>query len=133
MTSSLKGFVLHPGFRALVGAALFLLVGWRLLLALLAAQAGEGALLTAFSFAVVLPASVVVALLGLPATRTLEGILMRIGTLLQLLLLLALPAFSLHLLLGLPLVFLVVELFVTRVPERLRQPIQQCVLRRVWS
>lgn len=131
MTS--KGFVLHQGFRVLVIALLLLLVGGRLLLALQAAQAGEGAQLTAFSFAVVLPASVVVALLGLPATRTLEGILMRIGTLLQLLLLLALPAFSLHLLLGLPLVFLVVELFVTRVPERLRQPIQQCVLRRAWN
>ncbi|MET1076723.1 MAG: hypothetical protein ABWY06_01745 [Pseudomonas sp.] len=131
MTSN--GFVLQRGFKALTIAAWLLLVGGRLLLALQAADLGDGAPLAAFSFAVVLPASAVLLLLGLPAARTLEGILMRVGTLLQLLLLLALPTLSLHLLLGLPLVFLLVELFVTRVPEQWRQPVQQCVLKRAWN
>jgi hypothetical protein len=52
-----------------------------------------------------------------------EGVLVRIGTACQLILILAVPPFPLHLLLGLPVVFLLVDLFETRLPRRLREPV----------
>jgi hypothetical protein len=48
---------------------------------------------------------------------------MRLGTIFQLVLVIAVPRFSLQLLLGLPVVFLLVELFETRLAPGLRDAI----------
>ncbi len=87
----------------------------------------ETALLT-LPLGAVLPALLIVALLAMPSARTLEGTLMRLGTVIHLLLILALPPLALHLALGLPVVFLLVELFQTRVPARLRDPLTRLVI-----
>jgi hypothetical protein len=76
-----------------------------------------------FGFTVIFPTLLLAVLLRLGPTRSREGALMRIGAAAQLVLVVGLPAFALQLLLGLPVVFLMVELFETRAPRRLREPI----------
>lgn len=96
--------------------------------ALLALQHGDETALLTLPLGVVLPGLLIAALLSMPPAETVEGALMRLGTVIHLLLILALPPLALHLALGLPIVFLVVELFQTRVPARLREPLTRMVL-----
>lgn len=84
--------------------------------------------LLAFPLTVVFPAILIGLLLAMPPTRSREGALMRLGTTIQLGLIVLLPDASLLLALGLPVVFLVVELFETRLPQGLRDPIVRAVL-----
>lgn len=84
--------------------------------------------LLAFPLTVIFPAILAGLLLALPATRSREGALMRLGTIIQFALIILLPPLALYLALGLPVVFLVVELFETRLPQRLRDPIVRAVL-----
>ena len=79
--------------------------------------------LTAYGFTVVFPLVLIGLLLSLAPGRTREGVLMRIGTAFQMILVIVVPLLALHFVLGLPLVFLLVELFETRVPDRLREPL----------
>ena len=53
---------------------------------------------------------------------------MQIGTMIQLLLIIALPGFALYLALGIPVVFLVIELFETRAPTIFRSWIKGRVI-----
>ena len=76
----------------------------------------------------ILPTLLAVALLAMPPARTTEGALMRVGTVLHLLLILCLPPLALHLALGLPVVFLAVELYQTRLPRMFRDPLTRLVL-----
>lgn len=84
--------------------------------------------LLSFPLTVIFPAILAGLLLALPATRSREGALMRLGTIIQLALIILLPPVALYLALGLPVVFLVVELFETRLPQPLRDPIVRAVL-----
>lgn len=54
--------------------------------------------------------------------------MMQLGTLIQLVLIVSLPTLALYLALGLPVVFLAVELFETRFPASLRDPIRSWIL-----
>jgi hypothetical protein len=83
-------------------------------------RAGSEARLLAFPLAVVVPFALIVGLAQLPPTDSREGALMRLGTMIQLVAIIALPNLALYLALGLPVVFLVVELYETRVPPLLR-------------
>ena len=85
-------------------------------------------MLLAFPFGAVLPAVLLILLALMPPTRTREGLLMRVGAMMQLWLIIALPRFALHLALGFPVVFLAVELFETRVPRRIRDPLVRLVV-----
>lgn len=85
--------------------------------------------LLAYPLGVVFPALLVLLLLRLPAAKSREGILMRVGTVLHLLLIMALPSAALYLALGFPVVFLVVELFETRMPPRWRDPLVRIAVR----
>lgn len=96
----------------------FLLVRAADMLAVL--RAGSETQLLAFPLAVVLPFALIVGLAQLPPTDSREGALMRLGTMIQLVAIIALPNLALYLALGLPVVFLVVELYETRVPAPLR-------------
>lgn len=89
---------------------------------------GDPDQLLAFPLTVIFPAILTGLLLALPATRSREGALMRLGTIIQLALIILLPPLALYLALGLPVVFLVVELFETRLPQPLRDPIVRAVL-----
>lgn len=84
--------------------------------------------LLAFPLAVIFPAILAALLLAMPATRSREGALMRLGTIIQLALIILLPPVALYLALGLPVVFLLVELFETRLPQPLRDPVVRAVL-----
>ncbi|MDR6126704.1 hypothetical protein QE361_001913 [Sphingomonas sp. SORGH_AS802] len=91
-------------------------------------HAGHASRLLAFPFGAVLPAMLLVILSLLPPTRTREGLLMRVGTMIQLWLVIVLPVVALYLTLGFPVVFLVVELFETRLPRQLREPLARLVV-----
>lgn len=79
--------------------------------------------LLAYPLGVIFPAVLILLLLRMPPASSREGILMRVGTIVQLLLIILLPEAALYLALGFPVVFLVVELFETRMPARWRDPI----------
>ena len=84
--------------------------------------------LLAFPLTVIFPAILAGLLLAMPSTRSREGALMRLGTIIQLALIILLPPVALYLALGLPVVFLVVEMFETRLPRAVREPIVRAVL-----
>lgn len=90
---------------------------------IVALKAGDEALLLAFPLGVIFPAVLALLLAVMPPAKSREGLLMRIGTMIQLLLIIMLPAVSLYLALGLPVVFLLVELFETRLPAAVRLPL----------
>jgi len=79
--------------------------------------------LLAFPLTVIFPTLLILLLLRMPPTRSREGALMCIGTIVQLTLILLLPGLALYLALGMPVVFLAVELFETRMPRRIREPL----------
>ena len=107
--------------RAIIAAALLAASG-RLILALAAAtRTGNLGPLTAYGFTVVFPLVLIGLLLSMGPGHTREGVLMRIGTAWQMILVIAVPPLALHFVLGLPIVFLLVELFETRTPARLRE------------
>ncbi|MFY8047617.1 MAG: hypothetical protein ACOVNS_02215 [Erythrobacter sp.] len=118
--------------RRSIKLALALVVGSgvlaRLVTMVSALAEGDPDQLLAFPLTVIFPAILAGLLLALPATRSREGALMRLGTIIQLALIILLPPVALYLALGLPVVFLVVELFETRLPQPLRAPIVRAVL-----
>ncbi len=76
---------------------------------------------TDYGFTVLFPLVLIGLLLSVGPGRTREGVLMRIGTAFQMILVIAVPPLALQFVLGLPIVFLLVELFETRTPARLRE------------
>ena len=111
---------------ALSFAALSL--GYRIVAMVQALRSGDPSPLLAFPFTAVLPAVLLVILAFMPPTRTREGLLMRIGVMIQLLLIISLPPLALILTLGFPVVFLIVEIFETRIPPRIRDPLARLVI-----
>ncbi len=106
-----------------VGAAL-----GRLAQASHAALAGDLDPLNAFGFSVILPLTLLFMVKGQGPSRTREGALMRFGTMIQLVLIISLEPFALHLLLGFPVVFLCVELFETCMPAGPRERLARMVV-----
>jgi hypothetical protein len=84
-------------------------------------SAAQSDALLAFPFAVVFPILLFAALAGMKPSETREGALMRLGVMIQLVLIVLMPGLALYLALGLPVVFLMVEIFETRCPARLRE------------
>lgn len=89
---------------------------------------GDVTAFLAFPLTVILPALAFAYIGLLKDMVSQEGVLMQIGVMIQLILILALPAFALYLALGFPVVFLVVELFETKAPPGLRQRIKKRLL-----
>ncbi len=119
-------------FRITVRHAVFtmtiLAMVYRIVTMVLALRSGDPSLLLAFPFGAVLPAVTLIVLTVMPPTRTREGLLMRVGAMIQLLLIIMLPTIALYLALGFPVVFLVVEIFETRIPPRIREPLAHLVI-----
>ncbi len=101
----------------------------RLFFAISSWRSGHNELLEVYSFAVIFPAVLILVLSFLGKTKTKEGLLMRFGTMVQLFLIISIPFFSLYLALGLPVVFLVVELFVQKTPRAIYTPIERMIIR----
>ena len=78
-----------------------------------------------FPLMVILPGTALFYLIRMPGTRTSEGAIMRLAALALILMILGMPAFALHLALGFPIAFLVVELFETRAPASMRDAIKR--------
>ncbi|MEP5758478.1 MAG: hypothetical protein ABJ327_04020 [Litoreibacter sp.] len=86
---------------------------------------GDPTTFLAFPLTAILPG---LALLFLAARRQMksqEGAMMQLGAMIQILLILALPNFALHLALGFPVVFLFVELFETRMPSSIKIAVEK--------
>lgn len=86
--------------------------------------AGDQTQFLAFPLTVILPS---VAYLFLASRRDMTsqgGALMQLGAMFQILLIIALPSFALYLALGFPVVFLLVELFETKMPLHIKTAIK---------
>ncbi|MGH1404862.1 MAG: hypothetical protein ACRBDL_11535 [Alphaproteobacteria bacterium] len=121
---ALRKEILIALFVALSGVCLV-----RLFFAISSWMDGGNELLEAYSLCVIFPAVLIFALSFLGKTKTKEGLFMRFGTMLQLFLIISIPVFSLYLALGLPVVFLVVELFVQKAPRVIYLPIERMIIR----
>jgi len=110
---------------AFIALILFFLRGYSAIAAL---AKGDQTQFLAFPLSVVLPAMVFAFLSTRRTTASQEGALMQLGAMIQILLILALPGFALYLALGFPVVFLIVELFETKVPTALRTPFKNALL-----
>jgi hypothetical protein len=105
-----SGFRLRRRTRDALAATLALICLTRLALAVKAAGAGDIGPAQAYGFAVLFPAGLAAALLATRPTRSAEGMLMRVACVIQLgAVAFAPPLAAARLLLGLPVVFLVVE------------------------
>lgn len=125
----MEAFNLRPWVVHVLVAVLGCLVVLRVAEAIRALLYGDETALLILPLGVLLPGLLIGALLMMPPTRTREGLLMRLGTAIQLLLIIAIPPLALHLALGLPVVFLVVEVFETRLPATIRDPVVRGMIR----
>jgi hypothetical protein len=134
MLRTMKPMIEEPmfAFRIAARQAAFTLtilaMGYRIVMMVQALASGDPSPLLAFPFGAILPAVLLVILALMPPTRTREGLLMRVGAMIQLLLIILLPTIALYLALGFPVVFLVVEIFETRIPLRIREPLAHLVI-----
>ena len=110
---------------AMVAVGAVVAMAFRIVHAAEAAKLGDLEPMRAIGFAVVFPLALLLPLSRMGPNRTAEGVLMRFGTAVQLVLVAALPRWGLHLALGLPVVFLVVELVETKLPRAFRDLIER--------
>lgn len=121
-------FRIRPLARFVAGGACAVIALWRAADVVNGLARGDEDALLAYPLTVILPAVLIAVLLLMPPVESREGLLMRVGTILQMLLIIALPTFALYLTLGLPVVFLVVELFETRLPHAVRDRLARVVV-----
>ncbi|WP_444944243.1 hypothetical protein ACJJIK_03685 [Microbulbifer sp. ZKSA006] len=122
-------YSLHPKLVvSLLAITLFILI-LRLYLALELWSEGNSSGLESYPFMVIFPSTLILALALMSKAKTKEGLLMRLGCMIQLLLIISIPPLSLHLLLGFPVVFLVVELFKTKVPTNISASIEKALIK----
>ena len=114
--------------RLLLALACILLC-WRLWWVIDGLHRSDETALLEFPFSVVLPFVLIVALCVQKPTNSREGVLMRVGAIVHLLLIIALPWFALYLALGFPFVALVVELFETQAPPAWRDRLGRVLIR----
>lgn len=124
-----EGYALRKEILIALFVALSSVCLVRLFFAISSWMGDSNELLEAYSFCVIFPAVLIFALCFLGKTKTKEGLFMRFGTMLQLFLIISIPIFSLYLALGLPVVFLVVELFVQKTPRVIYLPIERMIIR----
>ncbi|MCY1708420.1 hypothetical protein [Pannonibacter sp. SL95] len=90
---------------------------------------GDPSEVLAFPLTVIMPGLAFAFLALRRDVSTQEGALMQMGAMIQILLIIALPSFGLHLALGFPIVFLIVEIFETRMPLMIKVKILQRLLK----
>lgn len=92
-------------------------------------QSGSKTAIESYSLCVALPAILIAILSCMKGTKTKEGLFMRVGLMTHLLLIILLPDFALHLALGFPVVFLIVELLTTKLPAKLYHSIEKTIIK----
>lgn len=122
-----RRFHLRPVVLVVIVGCGVLLALHRFLTSINDLEEGKPDAFLSFPMTVILPIAALAYLVRMPATRTSEGILMRFAAIVLILMIVALPAVSLHLALGFPVAFLVVEMFETRVPAPLRSTVKQWI------
>lgn len=122
-----RRFHLRPVVLVVIVGCGVLLALHRFLTSINGLDEGKPEAFLAFPMTVILPIAALADLVRMPATRTSEGILMRFAAMVLILMIVALPAVSLHLALGFPVAFLVVEMFETRVPAPLCSTVKQWI------
>ena len=121
----------HPirrSTKVAFGLALVAVLAVRVAGVTAALMRGSEEALLAFPPAAIFPALLILILAAMPPAASREGALMRVGTMMQCVAIVGVPALALHLALGLPVVFLAVELFETRCPASLREAIARLVV-----
>lgn len=121
-------YKLRLKMRIIVFSIAFLAASIRLFIALQDWRIGQYTEIQSYVFCVIFPATLLVLLDIMGETKTREGALMRFGSMLQLLLILCIPPFSLHLALGFPVIFFAVEVFSTKLPKVITQPIERAII-----
>ena len=119
---------LRPPVLHVLGLVVVALVCLHAIQAVVDLGRGDETAFLTFPLAVLTPALAFGFLVRRRGMVSQEGVLMQLGAMLQLVLIIALPAFAVYLTLGFPVVFLVVELFETRLPAALRDPIKRKLL-----
>lgn len=119
---------LQPKVLFALSSILLIAAALRLWQAISLWQAGINYGVEAYTFSVFFPCLLFTALALLKNAKTKEGLLIRLGCMIQLILIISLPNLSLHLTLGFPVVFLAVELFETRVPKSVSEPIERLII-----
>jgi len=114
--------------KGVLAIAVIVLFLFRLVAMLNSLEAGSETLLLAFPLMVIFPVVLIIILLLMKPTQTREGLLMRFGSILHLILIIAFPQVALYLSLGFPFVFLCVELFETRLPKRVSRSLTALVI-----
>jgi hypothetical protein len=105
------------------------IVLYRLIYALVALQQGSVDTLGIFSFSVIFPAAFILfLLLFAPKARSVEGVYMLFGSVILFLLIILIKSLALHLLLGWPVVFLLVELYATKAPNTIQKMTQSMLV-----
>lgn len=121
-------FQLRASMKFFLFSAIGIACAFRIQTLLVALSKGNETPLLVFPLGVIFPATLFIALLLMGPTGTREGIFMRLGTLVHLILIVAFPSFALHLALGFPFVFLTVELFENKLPDPIKEPFSRWVL-----
>lgn len=121
-------FIIRRPIKFIIASILLALFVWRSIIAIVDLMAGNENLLLALPLAVIFPTLLISVLLLMPATETKEGLIMRVGTIIHLLLIIGIPPLAIYLALGFPFVFLAVEIFETRLPKTLRNNLTKLVL-----
>ncbi|WP_299734547.1 hypothetical protein [uncultured Roseobacter sp.] len=123
MVFSIRTFVVFVLSTAMVVAVML-----RAVKAVQGLQNSDETAFLAFPLAVMIPALAFSYLAVRRGMSSQEGVLMQLGTMIQLLLIIALPQFALYLALGFPVVFLLVEIFETRFPAQIRSWVKKQVI-----
>lgn len=114
--------------KRVVLAAFLASAAWRLSEAIVAIRLGDPEPLERIGVQEVLPTVLATLVMAMPPGRSAEGVLMRVGTCVQLLVIVLLPRLALSVALGFPVVFLIVELFETRAPRTLQRFVETCLV-----
>jgi hypothetical protein len=122
-----RRFHFRPALLAVIGVLAVGLALGRLIISAYGLTKGKPDDFLAFPMTVILPGAALTYLIRMPATRTSEGIMMRFAAMVLILMIIALPAIGLHLALGFPVAFLIVEMFETRVPALMRSTVKRWI------
>ena len=122
-------YSLQPKLLITLLSLTLLVAAIRLYLAINLWMNGINSGLESYSFTVIFPLILIFILASIKQTKTKEGSLIRLGCILQLLLIISIPPFSLYLALGFPVVFLVVELLETKLPSTISGPIERMLVK----
>jgi len=97
-------FAFRTTARRIAFALATFVLGYRIVMMVVALRSGDPSRLLAFPFSAILPAVLIANLAMMPPTRSREGLLMRVGAMIQLWLIILLPPIALYLALGFPVV-----------------------------